>query len=79
MNRPQESRSSVICDFDYDGNRSKLYVAFVNGKTYVYDGVPQATFDALAAASSKGEFFDARIRNRYPSALAASWPSGLRH
>ena len=79
MNSPQRLRSSIIRDIDYDDSRSKLYITFVSGKTYVYDGVPQATYQDLVSAASKGEFFNERIKGRYSFALAASWPAGLRH
>jgi KTSC domain len=79
MNKPKHARSSVIRDFDYDDDRRKLYVTFVSGKTYVYDGVPHDTYHDFATASSKGEFFNAHIKNHYPFALAASWPAGVRH
>ena len=75
MNR----RSAVICDFDYDGCREKLYVIFVSGKTYVYDGVPPQTVERFAAASSKSAFFTENIADRYAGAAAASWPAGVRH
>jgi hypothetical protein len=79
MREKLQRRSSVIQDFDYDGNREKLYVTFVSGRTYVYNGVPQHTFEEFATASSKGTFFNAHIKNHYPFALAASWPAGVRH
>jgi hypothetical protein len=79
MQPPPKTRSSVIRDFDYDGNRKKLYVTFVSGKIYVYNGVPQRTFDGLDSAESKGEFFNKHIKDQFPYALAASSPSGVRH
>lgn len=72
-------RSAVICDFDYDSSREKLYVTFVSGKTYVYDGVPPQAAEQLAAASSKSVFFTENIADRYAHAAAASWPAGVRH
>jgi KTSC domain len=79
MNKEQNTQSSAIVDTDYDDDRSKLYVTFVGGKTYVYDGVPQDTYDELLAAPSMGKFFNNRIRDRYPFALVAKWPENLRH
>ena len=79
MNSPQRLWSSIIRDVDYDDSRSKLYITFASGKTYVYDGVPQATYQDLVRAASKGEFFNERIKGHYSFALAASWPAGLRH
>jgi hypothetical protein len=79
MNKEQNTQSSAIVDTDYDDDRSKLYVTFVGGKTYVYDGVPQDTYDELLAAPSMGKFFNNHIRDRYPFALVAKWPENLRH
>jgi len=79
MQKQPRRRSSVIRDFDYDRDREKLYVTFVSGKMYVYDGVPPQTFEGLAAASSTGAFFNEHIKNQYPYASAASWPAGVRH
>jgi hypothetical protein len=36
------------------------------GAAYVYDGVTQEDYDALMAAPSKGAWFNAHIRDRYP-------------
>jgi hypothetical protein len=72
-------RSAVIRDFDYDSSREKLYVTFVSGETYVYDGVPPQTVMQFAAAESKSAFFTENIEDRYTHAAAACWPAGLRH
>jgi len=79
MPNQMKRRSAVICDFDYDSSREKLYVTFVGGKTYVYDGVPPQTVERFAAASSKSAFFAENIADRYARAAAASWPAGVRH
>jgi len=79
MQEQTKAASSVIRDLDYDSDRKKLYVTFVSGKMYVYDGVPPRTFEELAAAPSKGKFFNRHIKDRYPFASATSWPAGLRH
>jgi hypothetical protein len=74
-----QRRSAVIREFDYDSSREKLYVTFVSGKTYVYDGVPPQTVEQFAAAESKSAFFSENIADRYAHAAAASWPAGVRH
>jgi hypothetical protein len=38
--KPNQRRSRVIGDFNYDSSRKKLYVTFVGGDTYVCVGVP---------------------------------------
>ncbi len=58
--------SSVIADSSYDETRNELAVSFVSGKVYVYSLVPPAVAAAMAGAFSKGEYFNANIRDRYP-------------
>lgn len=45
-----------------------LYVTYKKDvKTYEYQGVPVATYDALMAAESKGKFISDHIRKQYPA------------
>jgi KTSC domain len=60
--------SSVIRRFRYDETRHELAITFVSGKIYVYFEVPEAVVQELAAAPSKGQFFNRNIRDRYPYA-----------
>ena len=57
--------STVIKDFDYDADTRELEITFVTGRVYVYSAVPEDVFEGFLAASSKGEFFNAEIRNVY--------------
>jgi KTSC domain len=57
--------SSVIRHFRYDEARRELTITFVSGKAYFYCDVPQPVAQALAAAQSKGQFFNENIRDRY--------------
>ena len=57
--------SSVIRAFSYDGAERRLNVVFTTGRRYSYHGVPAEMFDAMNAAFSKGEFFNAHIRDRF--------------
>jgi hypothetical protein len=57
--------STVIRDFDYDADICELEITFVTGRVYVYSAVPEDVFEDFLAASSKGEFFNAHIRNAY--------------
>ena len=43
-----------------------LTIAFRTGHLYRYEGVEEHVHAALLAAPSKGVFFHARIRGRYP-------------
>lgn len=57
--------SSAIRDKAYDVKSQRLMVTFVTGRTYVYEDVPPHVAAAFDTASSKGQFFNARIRDRY--------------
>lgn len=57
--------SSSIRDVGYDAAARRLEVGFRAGGVYEYDAVPPEVHDAFLAASSKGRFFQGRIRDRY--------------
>jgi lysyl-tRNA synthetase class 2 len=57
--------SSVIRRFSYRADRRELEVTFVTGRIYVYRDVPEQEVEALRAASSKGRYFNAHIRDHY--------------
>jgi lysyl-tRNA synthetase class 2 len=61
-----EVESTAIREIDYDADREKLFVRFVSGERYVYVGVPGDLCRSFEAADSKGRFFQAEIRDRYP-------------
>jgi lysyl-tRNA synthetase class 2 len=58
--------STVIRQFNYDAAHRLLEIAFVSGRRYRYSDVPEGVVQAFRAASSKGRFFNARIRDVYP-------------
>ena len=58
--------SAVIRDYEYCASCRELRVTFQSGKRYVYQGVPAEIYTAMRGAFSKGEFFNANIRDRYP-------------
>jgi KTSC domain len=57
--------SAVIRSFNYDAASADLYIEFQSGRRYIYKGVPKETFQAMQASFSKGEFFNAHIRDHY--------------
>jgi hypothetical protein len=57
--------STVIFDRHYDAATSRLTITFVTGRIYVYEGVPAAVAAEFDAASSKGQYFNAHIRDHY--------------
>jgi lysyl-tRNA synthetase class 2 len=61
-----EVESAAISDIAYDVERAKLLVRFVSGERYVYVGVPGEVHRSFVGAESKGRFFQAEIRDKYP-------------
>jgi hypothetical protein len=57
--------STVIAAFRYLASRRELEVTFRSGRVYAYQDVPPQIAQAMKAAFSKGEFFNAEIRDRY--------------
>lgn len=60
-------RSSGLRSVGYDERSSMLEVEFVNGHVYRYFAVPKAKFEALLSADSVGSYFNANIRERFPT------------
>jgi hypothetical protein len=57
--------SSVIRKFSYIAEKNALEITFVSGKRYRYLGVPEALYQQLGEAFSKGEFFNEHIRDYF--------------
>ena len=58
--------SSVIRSYHYDPLAAATSTCmFVSGRRYRYHDVPEETYDAMRRAFSKGEFFNAHIRDQY--------------
>jgi lysyl-tRNA synthetase class 2 len=57
--------STVIAAFRYLASRRELEVTFRSGRVYAYQDVPPQIAQAMKAAFSKGEFFNAHVRDRY--------------
>jgi lysyl-tRNA synthetase class 2 len=57
--------STVIRSYRYDRQRRELAIVFQTGRAYTYREVPAETYAALEAASSKGEFFNRHIRDKF--------------
>lgn len=54
--------SSNLRAVGYDAGARELWVEFVNGSVYVYEGVPAEVHAALMAAPSHGKYFDAEVK-----------------
>lgn len=57
--------STVIRALHYDPASAELTVIFTTGRRYIYANVPEAEVAAWRAAPSKGQYFNAHIRDRY--------------
>jgi hypothetical protein len=58
--------SAAIRAIDYEPRAQRLRVTFVSGERYAYAQVPGEVHRAFLEAESKGRFFQAAIRDRYP-------------
>lgn len=45
-----------------------LTIRFKSGKTYMYEGVPEETYQGLLKSSSPGRYFNASIKDVYSEA-----------
>jgi hypothetical protein len=57
--------SSNLSAVGYDEAKHWLVVQFKNGSRYRYVQVPYQLFEGLMNASSKGTFFNQKIRDRF--------------
>ena len=57
--------SSVIRSYRYEPAQRRLELQFVSGRRYRYHDVPEETWHQMREAFSKGEFFNAHIRDRF--------------
>lgn len=57
--------SSVIRDWRYDESAHRLDITFVSGKHYSYHAVPPRVAEGMRRATSKGGYFNRRVRDRF--------------
>lgn len=57
--------STAVEHIGYDDAAGELHVTFVGGGAYTYYEVPKQVYTAFRATSSKGQFFNAFIKDRY--------------
>lgn len=51
-----------------------LYVAFLNGRKYLYKGVPEIVYERLCNAESVGKEFNASVKKLYEHTLLTDDP-----
>ena len=68
MSRPEVMRTSVasslLSSIGYSVDAT-LELEFRSGATYRYFAVPQAVFEGLIVAESKGAYFNRYVRSRF--------------
>ena len=57
--------SSVIRDWRYDEEAHRLDILFVSGKRYSYHQVPPRIARGMREATSKGSYFNRRVRDHF--------------
>lgn len=57
--------SSAIVAVGYNAATMRMKITFVEGYTYDFCGVPEAVFNGLLHARSKGGYYNDHIRGRY--------------
>ena len=60
-----KNTSAVIQSFDYDPEKKILKVEFANGSIYKYNDVPEDIYNEMKTTPSLGQFFNARVREKY--------------
>jgi hypothetical protein len=63
------AQSRHLLTYNYNANDSSLMIQFTNGAVYQYSGVPITEYHNLDHSGSKGTYFWAKIRDRYPTTL----------
>jgi hypothetical protein len=58
--------SNNLSSAGFDEETQTLEVEFKNGSLYRFSGCSLQEFQGLMNADSKGKYFNANIRNRYP-------------
>jgi len=58
--------SSMMRSAGYDDAHAVLEIEFVTGTIYRYHAVPKREWTGLMEAGSKGRYFEAHIRDKYP-------------
>lgn len=69
---PCPVQSSAVLAIAYSEIWWVLDVSFHSGAVYRYFGVDSSTFEEFRVAPSKGQFFNIRVKNRFPFLRLAS-------
>jgi len=58
--------SSAMRAVGYDAASRRMRIRFAEGNDYDFCGVPETIYQGLMTASSKGTYYNAHIKDRYP-------------
>jgi hypothetical protein len=59
--------STNLRSIGYDAASMTLEIEFNDGGVYQYSRVPEGVYNSLMGAVSKGAFFHAHVKDRYPT------------
>ncbi len=59
------AESSLLKAVTYDPDNRVLRITFADGSQYDYAEVKEATYNELLEASSQGDYFNDKIRNKF--------------
>jgi hypothetical protein len=65
MNWIESPESSNVARFKYDDTNRVLLVEFKSGGAYQYFDIPEALFEQMRTAASKGKFLAQNIKGKY--------------
>lgn len=61
----RQGGSSAVREIAYNADKEELYVSFIEGREYVYYGVPKEKYEGFRNAPSWGTFVNKEIKRRY--------------
>ena len=64
--------SSAIRSIGYDVHLHLLQIEYISGEDYFYYYVPEAEYEQLTKAESKGTYVNQQIKPKYPYRKAAA-------
>lgn len=57
--------STVIRRYHYSEDKEVLTITFTTNRTYKYKNVPEKIYNQFSKATSKGLYFNLKIRDKY--------------
>ena len=70
----EKVESSVIDAVEYLHEKKELFVRFTSGKVYRYTEIDNGTYRDFMSSESKGVFYNASIKSRYPAMAVVGFP-----